>query len=125
MHWLNVDFLMGAGASSVPFVVALIRSRANRELRAQKLYDKIMEQVHKENDELRLAVEECKRRDQRVMLVEICFRMMVAEMIRVDPSNSVLVQVKLLLEVGPIPQDNEELNTLLSKINGGDSHAPN
>jgi hypothetical protein len=112
------DFLFGAGATFIPFVVAWWRTRSNRELRAQKLYDRIMAQVHAENADLRAKVDECERRDARVMLFEICFRMLVAEMIKLDPSNAVLVQVKLLLEVGPIPPQSAEFAELLGQING-------
>ena len=118
MIWPSTEFLQGLAAAGIPFAALWLKWRLGREQRAQSLYDKIMKHVHEENALLRAEVEECKKRDARVMVIEICFRMILSELIKLDSHNAVLVQVKLLLECGPLPPQSAEMDELLGRING-------
>lgn len=123
MPGFGVDFLTGMGTAGVPFLAAWFQMRkariaqeSARQERANALYEKIMGEVRSENAQLRAEVEKCKERDARLVLIETCFRMMLAELIRVDSKNEVLVHVKLLIEAGPVPSDNHDYASLLDKI---------
>lgn len=116
MAFPGMEFWQGAGAAGIPFAAWFMRMRMSRETRAQALYDKIMHDVRLENAALKAEIEECKKREARLMVIEICFRMMLAELIKLDHQNSVLVHVKVMLEAGPLPTSNTDLDELLNKI---------
>lgn len=63
-------------------------------------------------------VEECRKRDARLIVVEAGFRMIVGEMCRKDPKNQVLKLCGDLLnrELGPAPSDFEDLIHKLDEV---------
>lgn len=119
MMWPSVEFMQGLAVAGIPFAGVWLKWRLGREHRAQSLYDRIMSEVRVENAGLKAEVEACKQRDARMVVLEICFRMLLSELIKLDAQNSVLVQVKLLLEAGPLPPDSNEMDHLLSQIDRG------
>lgn len=112
----SLEFWQGAGAAAVPFVAWLLKLRLSRENRAQTLYDRIMTEVRAENLSLRVELETYKQRDARMLIIETCFRMVLPELLKLDPQNSVLVHVKVLLEAGPLPSTTEDWTEVLSRI---------
>lgn len=128
IDWTSV----AAGAASVGFPTLgfWVKAKQARESRAQALYDKIMAEVTKENRklkeevaELKEEVEHCKRRDARIMTIETCLRLLVPEIIALDPLNRTLAHVGMLLRAVPLESNTKEFDDLLLRIDEADRAA--
>ncbi len=84
MPFFDPQFWTGAGAGGVTGALALVTARfTNRTSRLAKL---------------EAEVEECRKRDSRVLVVEACFRVVMPELVRKDPGNQALTLVGDLLK---------------------------
>lgn len=121
MWWPSAEFLQGLVVSGVPCAAWLMRLRLSREGRAQALYDRLMDQFRAEIHDLKEEVNDCRKRDARVLIVETCFRLALPEVLRLDPASGVLGHVKALLEGLPILPNGGEWQDLLDKISDADN----
>ena len=117
----------GGGGGILGAIAMWLQSRQSkkdheetRESRLQELYDSIMSEVRKENDALKKRIEAFERRDARIYVIETCFRMVLPELIRKDPTNRTLAQVAALLRGISIDPSDTDWTDMLSRIDAAD-----
>jgi hypothetical protein len=117
----------GGGGGVIGAVAMWLQSRqakreheVTREGRLQELYDSIMAEFRKENDALKKRIERFERRDARIYVIETCFRMVLPELIRKDPTNRTLAQVASLLRGVPADEHEADWTDILDRIDAAE-----
>lgn len=78
---------------ALALLVAKVSGRHSRQAQLEQLQTTIMAQVREENRDLRVAVAECRKRDEEFIVLKTCLRMMTPEFIRIAPKSPILRQV--------------------------------
>jgi len=114
------SLLWGAGGGLSTYGALWAKSRNSRERAAQDLFDKIMAGVREENKDLRAEVAACKARDARMLVIDNCFRLIMPEILAIDPSNHVLVYVSNMLRSIPVEPNGGEWADWIDRIDAAD-----
>lgn len=114
--WTNAGSI-GIGGL-LTYCATRFTGKIQREAQRDKIVEEVMEQVRKDNEDLRAEVAECRKRDGEVIAVRTCLQLLVPEMIRVSPNNPVLRQLgRVLIEAyGPPDTGIGSLRDLLRQV---------
>lgn len=122
MPFSDPTFWTGAGATGITGLLGVWIRRATRkeslEERLNRWQTETVQAVKAENADLREEVETLKEREGRLFIVETCLRLVVLEVMRLDPDSPVLRQVGAML-TNALPVDPElpdDMRELLVKI---------
>lgn len=102
--WTLAASLISAAAA---FVLAKITGKQTRQAELEKFKDEVFKTVN-------VKLEECEKREKRMIVIEGCFRLTMNEILRTDPRNSILRQVRSMLEA--LPYDPEVPNDMISLL---------